>query len=252
MNVFGNNLRDEDYMRESMRNKKAFTLIELLVVISIIALLMGVLLPSLAKARTIAKRTLCGSNIRQIGIATEMYTSDYDYCYPASEDAVEDPKNPGKTYFLWMGRGFRGIIKPYLDNQEGRTSVLCCPGDKTQDDKYDATSYGYSMSFYHSVEQINSIKSVAGTYANPQEPVLQRAGNAKFPSQKIIYGEWYSNHEHIDNDGGWWCFEGTRNFIFVDGHIDYIKAIDLEKGNSDLPDPNLTINGIKGFDYKGQ
>lgn len=230
-----------------MNKRKAFTLIELLVVIGIIAMLMGVLLPSLAKARTIAKRTLCVSNLRQVGIATETYAQDNTLSYPSSEDPM-----PGRNYWLWMGRGMRDALLPYLENQAGKTSVLCCPGDRTAENKYDATSYAYSMSFYHSPDQINNITSVAGTYSSPVRQVVQKIGNAKHPGMKIIYGEWYSNHDRIENDGAWWCLEGTRNFIFADNHVDYVPASDIEPANDGLPDPNLTKNGIRGIDYRGK
>jgi len=55
---------------------KAFTLIELLVVISIIALLMAIMMPALGKARQVAKRTLCGNNLRNIWLAANLYAGD--------------------------------------------------------------------------------------------------------------------------------------------------------------------------------
>lgn len=61
-----------------LRKERAFTLIELLVVISIIAVLLAVLLPALAKAREEGKKTLCMSNLRQIGISKDMYLESND------------------------------------------------------------------------------------------------------------------------------------------------------------------------------
>ena len=229
-----------------MKHKKAFTLIELLVVIGIIAVLMSIMLPSLAKARQLAQRSLCGNNLRQIFLATDMYAQDNNHFFPSTTDPIGDT-----TVWLWMGRGFRGFVKPYLDNQEGRTSVLCCPGDKTATNKYEATSYAYSMSFYHSTAQINQMTSVAHTYGTNSLPSIpQRLTEVVRPSKKIIYGEWLSNHQEIDNDSGWWVWSGARNFVLADGHIEFVEAVDIITANDGLPNPNLTKDGIKGFDLQ--
>ena len=60
------------------RRKKGFTLVELLVVIAIIALLMGILMPALARVRAIAFRMTCGTNLSGIGKAMLIYANDYD------------------------------------------------------------------------------------------------------------------------------------------------------------------------------
>ena len=64
------------------KNKKGFTLVELLVVIAIIALLMGILMPALARVRQIAFRMVCGSNLSGMGRAMLIYANDYDNDFP--------------------------------------------------------------------------------------------------------------------------------------------------------------------------
>ncbi|AQQ71083.1 type II secretion system protein G [Limihaloglobus sulfuriphilus] len=226
--------------------KRAFTLIELLVVIAVIALLMGILLPTLGRAKIIARRTICQSNLKQISLAFEMYCHDNNSTYIAADDPVSG------GVWLWMGRGFRGWIKPYLDNSSGNTAVLSCPGDITAEDKYESTSYAYSMSFYYSPEQINSIDSTAGTYGTecPIKSTPQRRENVALASQKILCGEWLSNHDKKDGDMGWWCSIGSRNFVMADGSVVFLAAEDIEEANDGLPDPNLTRDGISGFDVK--
>jgi prepilin-type N-terminal cleavage/methylation domain-containing protein len=66
-------------------NTKAFTLIELLVVISIIAVLMSILLPSLNRARAQAKAVVCKSNLRNLYIAEVVYTEDFDGWFPSAD-----------------------------------------------------------------------------------------------------------------------------------------------------------------------
>ena len=66
------------------KKRSGFTLIELLVVIAIISILAGMLLPSLQRAREVAKRAKCGNNLRQIALAVQMYASCFGGSYPTS------------------------------------------------------------------------------------------------------------------------------------------------------------------------
>src|SRR5215475_13034711 len=108
-------------------SRSAFTLIELLVVIAIIAILAAILFPVFATAREKARQASCQSNLRQLGLATLMYTEDYDETYPLYQ--YSDCQ--GFTcYQYWFGlrvsTGWdksRGLLYPYMKNGQ----IQRCP-----------------------------------------------------------------------------------------------------------------------------
>jgi prepilin-type N-terminal cleavage/methylation domain-containing protein len=80
---------------------RAFTLVELLVVIGIIAILIGIILPTLARARVAAERAVCLSNMQQVAQAMHIYGAQYRGGVPPA-----DPKsNAGTTYTIWRSSG---------------------------------------------------------------------------------------------------------------------------------------------------
>ncbi|HLJ53561.1 MAG TPA: DUF1559 domain-containing protein [Chthonomonadaceae bacterium] len=86
-----------------MRNRatpgpRGFTLIELLVVIAIIAILAAILFPVFAKARESARRTVCVSNVKQIGTAWLMYVQDYDELFPPSNSPANSQWGNSTTF----------------------------------------------------------------------------------------------------------------------------------------------------------
>jgi prepilin-type N-terminal cleavage/methylation domain-containing protein/prepilin-type processing-associated H-X9-DG protein len=81
-----------------IQERRAFTLIELLVVIAIIAILAGMLLPALARAKEKGSSIKCVSNLRQMGLALVLYTHDYNNGFPARTDNNRWPTQLLKYY----------------------------------------------------------------------------------------------------------------------------------------------------------
>jgi len=240
--------------RTTIDKQHGFTLVELLVVIAIIALLLSILTPSFMKARSMAMRIRCVHNLKQINLAMNLYANANDNTYPCAQDPLP-PRLLGEDksgdYWLWMGRGWRSFVRPYLDDNidPNNPSVLFCPQDRIAPEKYESTSYAYSMAFYHSPEQIDNMNSAEDTYKNPQPSIPQKIPDVANPAAKIFIGEWLSNHLLIDDDRGWWCWQGSRNYLFADGQIRLLKADEIRPARDGFPDANLTIHGIKGLDY---
>jgi prepilin-type N-terminal cleavage/methylation domain-containing protein/prepilin-type processing-associated H-X9-DG protein len=111
--------------RMRMNHKRAFTLIELLVVIAIIAILAAILFPVFARARENARRTSCLSNLRQMGLATLMYTQDYNEMYPRASLSGE-PATPVAPGGWWSSVGlwfWPQVLHPYHKSIQ----VMMCP-----------------------------------------------------------------------------------------------------------------------------
>ncbi len=224
------------------RLPRGFTLIELLVTVAIITVLFALIAPALGEARAAGSRAVCGSNLRQVFGAFGVYMGDHDDTYPAADDQASP--------WLWMGRGFRSVLMPYISDGIDRDnpSILWCPSDTTEPAKYENTSYAWSMSFYHSPEQIDAMTGVASCYSNPVEAVGVQSQDVAWPAAKILVGEWFSNHRRCENENGWWCWEGSRVFAFADGHGEWLAAMSILPANDGMPDANLTVHGVKGMD----
>jgi prepilin-type N-terminal cleavage/methylation domain-containing protein len=148
----------EKLMLGQVHHRIGFTLIEMLVSISVIALLMSLLLPTLGRARSQAKSVTCTSRLRQLGLALHAYANDYDaYAMPTIMDA--------QTH--WWGRltpdgvdHTRGMLWPYLASELGERGLYECPAqaygtyglqgkpsNKPDDPNWMTSTYGYNGYF---------------------------------------------------------------------------------------------------------
>lgn len=113
--------------------RRAFTLIELLVVVSIVALLIAILLPSLAAARDQAKSARCMANMRPLSVAVTLYAEDNNGWYPSWGFAHGGAGTPLNSWIAKLGPEYCAVWDPNDPNQSAPPAnyLLRCPSDRS-------------------------------------------------------------------------------------------------------------------------
>ncbi|MFG0247505.1 MAG: type II secretion system protein [Phycisphaeraceae bacterium JB051] len=205
---------------------RAFTLIELLVVISIIALLIGILLPALSSARHTAKLVVCGMRLKQVGVAIFAYGSDFKGQIPVGPDADHHIITGNKYYNsmdnqLWIGdggtagatRNYTGMGVLHHGYLENKQAFFCPDDDDITDTDTELNNIGtgtdsYGSYFYRQLDEINGDTRLASQTTNSlgQKPaVLAMDRQSVFPS---IPSGTRTNHSNK-----------ASNLMFMDGRV---------------------------------
>ena len=234
----------------SRRRRFGFTLIELLVVIAIIAILAAILFPVFAQAKEAAKKAVCVTSTRQLGLATTMYLGDYDGVFPPY--VYNCDVNGNCNQYELVGRVSAtapwdktlALIYPYVKSQE----LQKCPSWTGLHEFGDGNGYGYNWGF------LGSDYNISLTYAWPpsnpanESAIAASANTVAYADSGYYNAPWYGGNGQmvetiaIDPPSQWYgvptvdcrhtsnqkvidpvaqtvVAQGLADMVFADGHV---------------------------------
>lgn len=186
-----------DSIHSAFISRAAFTLIELLVVIAIIAILAALLMPTLSRAKESGRSAACIGNLRQMGVALQLYVQDNNNRLPTMRDKLAGTNQPPTNVLA--------SVDVVLKNELGNLNVLRCPSDQVQIFEQSGSSYAWNSLL--NGQDADHLKVLGMNFDSHAIPVM------------------------FDKEG----FHAARgagkavNYLYADGHIKNLLAIEGTK-----------------------
>jgi prepilin-type N-terminal cleavage/methylation domain-containing protein/prepilin-type processing-associated H-X9-DG protein len=228
--------------KRSLLRGRGFTLVELLVVVAVIAVLAALLLPGLANGKRAAQSAKCMSNLRQLGLAAQMYFDDHDgLAFPYRLY----PTNGGVMFwFGWIQNGpdgsrdFDARLGPLYEYVNG-LGVEICPSLDYRSAvfklKARGAAYGYGYNIYASTNapnqprNVESIRNPSGTalFADAAQVnnFLAPASPAHPMLEEFFYVDAGGGSGPFSYPNGHFRHQRRANVTFLDGHVEPEKPV---------------------------